>query len=73
MKKFQHPVVGVLTLTYEVLEVAADSGLVLNAYSAGPGTADADALHLLASWSATEANEANEASQAHGATEADGA
>lgn len=55
VKKFHHPVVGALTLTYEVLEIAADAGLVLNAYSAEPGTADADALHLLASWSATEA------------------
>jgi hypothetical protein len=55
VKRFQHPVVGALTLTYEALEVAADSGLVLNAYSAEPGTANADALHLLASWTATVA------------------
>jgi hypothetical protein len=55
VKRFHHPVVGALTLTYEVLEVAADAGLVLNAYSAEPGTADADALHLLASWTATVA------------------
>jgi transcriptional regulator with XRE-family HTH domain len=55
VKRFQHPVVGAVTLTYEVLELAADAGLVLNAYSAEPGTADADALNLLASWTATVA------------------
>lgn len=72
VKKFHHSVVGMLTLTYEVLEVAADSGLVLNAYSAEPGTADADALHLLASWSATEVSQANKA-KALGVHEARGA
>lgn len=55
VKRFHHPVVGDLTLTYEVLELTADTGLVLNAYSAEPGTPDADALNLLASWSATVA------------------
>lgn len=37
-KKFHHPIVGDLTLAYEALDLAADSGLRLNAYVAEPGT-----------------------------------
>lgn len=54
-KHFRHPVVGEMTLAYESLELAADHGLRLNAYVAEPGTASADALALLASWSAAPA------------------
>jgi len=53
VKHLHHPVVGELTLAYESLELAADDGLRLNAYTAEPGTADQDALNLLASWTAT--------------------
>ena len=35
------------------MELTADSGLRLNAYSAEPGIAAQDALDLLASWTAT--------------------
>jgi hypothetical protein len=35
------------------MELTADQGLRLNAYSAEPGSADRDALNLLASWAAT--------------------
>jgi transcriptional regulator with XRE-family HTH domain len=52
-KHFRHPVVGDLTLTYESLDLTADAGLRLNAYSAEPGTPSEDALNLLASWAAT--------------------
>jgi hypothetical protein len=52
-KRYHHPVVGDLTLTYEILELAADPGLVLLALSAEPGTPSRDALNLLASWAAT--------------------
>ncbi len=55
VKRFHHPVVGDLTLTFEGLELAADTGLRLNAYSAEPGTPSDDALKLLASWAATPA------------------
>ena len=48
-----HPIVGALTLAYEALELPADAGLQLNAYSAEPGSASQDALNLLASWTAT--------------------
>lgn len=53
VKHLHHPVVGDLTLAYESLEVTADQGLRLNAYSAEPGSPSQDALNLLASWAAT--------------------
>jgi transcriptional regulator with XRE-family HTH domain len=53
VKRLRHPVVGDLTLTYESLELAADEGLRISAYTAEPGTPSGDALNLLASWAAT--------------------
>jgi transcriptional regulator with XRE-family HTH domain len=53
VKHFHHPVVGDLSLAYESMELVADTGLVLNGYSAEPGTPSQDALNLLASWAAT--------------------
>ena len=53
IKRFRHPVVGDLTLTYEALDLAADDGLRISAYTAEPGTASDDALKVLASWAAT--------------------
>ena len=44
---------GDLTLAYESMELTADAGLRLNAYTAEPGTPSLDALNLLASWTAT--------------------
>jgi transcriptional regulator with XRE-family HTH domain len=52
-KDLHHPVVGELRLTYEMLEVAADRGLAILTYSAEPGSKSAEALDLLASWTAT--------------------
>ena len=52
VKQLHHPVVGDLTLAYESMELTADPGLRLNAYTAEPGTASQDALNLLASWAA---------------------
>ena len=54
VKNLHHPVVGDVSLAYESLELTADQGLRLNAYTAEPGTAAQDALSLLASWSASE-------------------
>jgi hypothetical protein len=54
VKHLHHPAVGDLTLAYESMELTADTGLRLNAYTAEPGTASEDALNLLASWTATE-------------------
>jgi hypothetical protein len=38
---------------YDVMELSADTGLSLTAYTAEPGSASDDALKLLASWAAT--------------------
>jgi transcriptional regulator with XRE-family HTH domain len=51
-KRFQHPIVGELVLAYEQLGITADPGNVLVIYTAEPGSASAEGLRLLASWSA---------------------
>jgi len=53
IKRFHHPVVGDLTLAFEALDLAADAGLRLSAYTAEPGTPSDDALKLLSTWAAT--------------------
>jgi transcriptional regulator with XRE-family HTH domain len=53
-KRLNHPLVGELTFTYETMELAADEGLYLIVCGVTPGSRDADALNLLASWNATE-------------------
>jgi transcriptional regulator with XRE-family HTH domain len=53
-KRINHPVVGPLTFNYEAMELAADQGLFLIVCSVPPGSRDADALSLLASWSAVD-------------------
>ncbi len=53
-KRLNHPLVGQMTFTYETMKLAADQGLYLIACSAAPGSRDADALNLLASWNATD-------------------
>jgi transcriptional regulator with XRE-family HTH domain len=58
VKHFHHPVVGDLSLAYESMELVADAGLILNGYSAEPGSPSQDALNLLASWAATADQEA---------------
>jgi transcriptional regulator with XRE-family HTH domain len=65
IKHFHHQVVGDISLAYESLELIADPGLVLNGYSAEPGSASQDALNLLASWAAT----ADQEQQAQGVSE----
>ncbi len=52
-KRLHHPLVGDLSLTYESMDLITDQGLRLNAYSAGAGSPDQDALNLIASWAAT--------------------
>jgi hypothetical protein len=39
------------------MDLTADAGLRLNAYTAEPGTPSQDALQLLASWTATPREE----------------
>ncbi|MEV4620757.1 helix-turn-helix transcriptional regulator [Asanoa sp. NPDC049573] len=53
VKRFRHHIVGDLTLAFEGLEMAAEPGLTLTIYAAGPGSPSQDALRLLASWSAS--------------------
>ena len=50
---FHHPLVGDLTLDYDALELPADPGLSIIAYTAEPGSPSRQALDLLASWTAT--------------------
>jgi transcriptional regulator with XRE-family HTH domain len=57
-KRVNHPLVGQLTFTYETMELAADEGLYLIVCGTAPGSRDADALNLLASWNATDNAEA---------------
>ena len=52
-KHVHHPVVGDLSLTFEMLELRADAGLTLLTYTAEPGSKSEEALNLLASWTAT--------------------
>ena len=47
------PVAGDMHLNFEVMELRADPGLSLLAFSADAGSRDDDALRLLASWAAT--------------------
>ena len=56
VKRLHHPVVGDLELSYEVMELSADSGLTISVYSAEPGSGTQQALDLLASWTATPAS-----------------
>lgn len=52
VKKFGHPEFGDLTLTYNVFEVTAAAGLSLVGYTAEPNSPSAQALSIMASWSA---------------------
>ena len=52
-KRFHHPVVGDLTLTFETMAVIRDSGLTMFAYTAEHGSKSEEGLNLLASWTAT--------------------
>jgi anti-sigma factor RsiW len=53
VKRFHHPAVGDLTLAFEALDLAADEGLRISAYTAEPGSPSDDALKLLDTWAAT--------------------
>jgi transcriptional regulator with XRE-family HTH domain len=52
-KRLHHPVVGDLELSYEVMQIAADTDLRLAVFTAEPATRSEEALNLLASWAAT--------------------
>lgn len=52
-KQMHHPLVGDLTLAFEMLELPADPGLSVLTYSAEPGSPSEEALRDLARWSET--------------------
>jgi transcriptional regulator with XRE-family HTH domain len=56
-KRLHHPVVGDLELSYEVMELAGDTGLRLAVFTAEPGSRSEEALNLLASWATTPEQE----------------
>jgi transcriptional regulator with XRE-family HTH domain len=53
-KRFNHPVVGELELSYNRIDLPADPGLMIVAYTAEPGSRSQESLSLLASWALTE-------------------
>jgi transcriptional regulator with XRE-family HTH domain len=53
VKRFNHPVVGELSLSYNRLDLPADDGLTILTYAAEPGSRSEEALKLLGSWAAT--------------------
>jgi transcriptional regulator with XRE-family HTH domain len=53
VKRFHHPEVGELTLSYNRLDLAADHGLTIFTYTAEPGSRSEKSLRLLGSWAAT--------------------
>lgn len=64
VKRFHHPMVGELSLSYNRLDLAADDGLTIFTYAAEPGSRSEEALNLLGSW-ATTADPAELACAAH--------
>jgi transcriptional regulator with XRE-family HTH domain len=53
IQPFHHPLVGDLTLNYDALEIPADPGQTIVAYTAEPDSPSQQALNLLASWTST--------------------
>lgn len=53
VKHFRHPVVGMIEVAYNSIDLPAEPGLALTFYTAEPGSPSEDALRLLASWAAT--------------------
>ena len=62
VKRYDHPVVGEVSLAFEELAVTAEPGCVLMVYTAEPGSQSEERLRLLASWQASR--RAEEAAQA---------
>jgi transcriptional regulator with XRE-family HTH domain len=64
-KALSHPVVGDLDLTFEVMDLPADTGQSLIVYGAEPGSATAEALRLLSIWAATNEDEVRVAAESN--------
>lgn len=54
VKQLHHPVVGELTLTYDRMELSADTGLSITTWTAEAASRSQETLGLLRSWAATE-------------------
>jgi hypothetical protein len=61
-KRLSHPLVGELTLSFEVFKMPDDQEQSLYLYNAEPGSRSAEALHLLANWG-TDAVRAGDSAQ----------
>lgn len=59
VKRFVHPIVGELELSYEDLQFVQHPGLTFLIYVTDPGSASHDRMQLLAAWQATADAEAN--------------
>jgi transcriptional regulator with XRE-family HTH domain len=68
IKRFNHPVVGEVSLAYEELVITADPGSILMVYTAEPGSPSAEQLRLLGSWAADHVG-IQRRSESHRATE----
>lgn len=55
-KDIRHPVVGDMTIGYEVLALTSTPGLRIMTYLVEPATPSADAMNLLRNWAAKEAH-----------------
>ncbi|EWT07296.1 XRE family transcriptional regulator [Intrasporangium chromatireducens Q5-1] len=54
LKRFRHPVVGELAVSFDGMDLPADPGLTMTVYTTEPGSPDEERLRLLAVWAATE-------------------
>jgi transcriptional regulator with XRE-family HTH domain len=59
-KVFRHPLIGEVTLPFENLHIDAAAGQVLTVFTPQPGSPDADAIRLLASWNTDGNRNANQ-------------
>jgi transcriptional regulator with XRE-family HTH domain len=57
-KQLRHPVAGDIEVTGEALEIPADPGLTIIAYTVEPASQSEQALRFLASWSAEQSHQA---------------
>ncbi len=55
VKRFNHPVVGELTLDYEMLDLPGDAGQKFLVYRAERTSPSREQLEVLASWATTPA------------------
>jgi transcriptional regulator with XRE-family HTH domain len=63
LKKINHPVVGRLDLTYEILRLDTEPDLVILAYTAAADSPSHDGIRLLSTWAATVDDATTEASR----------